>query len=69
MTETVEIGTRSACRRTCPLARDHQADGLGRAGLGRHDVDRGGTGAAQILVRDVQQVLVWYTRGWSSACP
>src|SRR5690606_25342878 len=36
----------------------HEADGLGGAGGGRHDVHRGGAGAAQVLVRRVLQVLV-----------
>ena len=36
----------------------HQPDRLGGAGRGRHDVQRGGAGAAQIAVRAVLQVLV-----------
>ncbi len=36
----------------------HQPDGLGRTGGGRHDVQRGRAGAAQVLVRAVLQVLV-----------
>ena len=36
----------------------HEADGLGGAGRGRDQVDRGGAGAAQVLVRHVLQALV-----------
>jgi hypothetical protein len=37
---------------------DHQPDGLGRAGGGRDEVDRGRAGAPQILVGEVLQALV-----------
>ena len=36
----------------------HEADGLGGAGRRRHEVHRGGAGAAQVLVRAVLEVLV-----------
>ena len=54
-------GDRHAHREAVELALElgqHQGDGLGRAGAGRHDVERGGAGAAQVLVRAVQEVLV-----------
>jgi hypothetical protein len=38
--------------------RQHQADGLGGAGLGRDDVGGGGAGAAQVLVAHVHGDLV-----------
>jgi hypothetical protein len=38
--------------------RQHQADGLGGAGLGGDDVGGGGAGAAQVLVADVDGDLV-----------
>jgi hypothetical protein len=38
--------------------REHLADGLGGAGRGRDDVRRGAAGAAQVLVRAVEQHLV-----------
>ena len=38
--------------------RHHQADGLGGAGGGGDHVERGGAGAAQVLVREVEHVLV-----------
>ena len=37
---------------------DDEADRLGGAGRGRHEVDRGGAGAAQVLVRRVLEVLI-----------
>jgi hypothetical protein len=36
----------------------HQAGRAGGAGRGRHDIDRRGAGAAQVLVRQVQEVLI-----------
>src|SRR5262249_5219077 len=54
-------GDRHPQRVTVELAlqlRHHQADGLGRAGGGGHDVQRGGAGAPQVLVRAVLQVLI-----------
>src|SRR4051794_38381765 len=41
---------------------EHQADRLGCAGRRRHDVQRGGAGTAQVLVRAVLQVLVLRVR-------
>ena len=38
--------------------RHHQADRLGGAGGGGDHVERGGAGAAQILVREIEHVLV-----------
>ena len=38
--------------------RHYQADGFGGAGGGGNHVDRGSAGAAQILVREIQHVLV-----------
>ncbi|OIF79676.1 hypothetical protein A7M47_18000, partial [Acinetobacter baumannii] len=37
---------------------EHQRHGLGRAGGRRHDVERGGAGAAQVTVAGVEQPLV-----------
>ena len=64
-------GDRHAQREAVELAlelRDDQADGLGGTGGGRDDVQRGGAGAAQVLVRAVLQVLVARCRrgSWSS---
>ncbi len=38
--------------------RDDDADGACRAGRGGNDVDRGGAGPVQVLVRAVQEVLI-----------
>ena len=56
-----DVRGRNAHRVAVQLAlqfRHHQADRLGGAGGGRDHVDRGGAGAAQILVREIEDVLI-----------
>ena len=57
-TETVGVGTRNDMPSNLPFSSGiTSANGPGRAGGGRDDVQRGGAGVAQVLVADVQQAL------------